>query len=271
VRKHLITAIGVLAVFLRLFFFPPQLHAQGGAQPPPQAAAPLPARAAAPWDMTGYWVALITDDWRYRMLTPPKGNVDYLPVTAEARQAANAWDPAKDEANGDQCKVYGAGGIMRLPGRLHVEWENENTLKMDIDAGTQTRRFVFGGPPQAGQPATWQGNSVARWEFPGVAGRGFFGGNPNAMPATGPRPAQLKVTTTGLRPGYVRKNGIPYGPDTVITEYFVHLVDVDRQEYLALTTMVDDPRFFQPPYIKTYEFKKQKDGQGWNPTPCSAR
>lgn len=269
-RKHLTTAMGVLSVFSGLFYFQPQLHAQGGAQTPQQAAAPLPAQTTAPWDLTGYWVSLISDDWRYRMLTPPKGNVDYIPVTAAARQAANAWDPAKDEANGEQCRGYGAGGIMRLPGRLHVVWEDNNTLKMDIDTGMQTRRFVFGGSPQAGEKASWQGYSVARWEFPGVGGRGF-GGNPNAVPATGPRPGQLKVTTTGLRPGYVRKNGIPYGPNAVITEYFVHLVDVDRQEYLALTTMLDDPQFFQAPYIKTYEFKKQNDGQGWNPTPCSAR
>jgi len=233
------------------------------------AAPPPPARVGAPWDITGYWVSLVTDDWRYRMLTPPKGNVDYLPVTAEARRAANDWDPSKDEAAGEQCKGYGAGGIMRLPGRLHIEWENDNTLKMDIDTGSQTRKFYFGSAPPVSEKASWQGTSVARWEFPGLPGRGF-GGAP-APPATGPRPGQLKVITSGLRPGYVRKNGIPYGPNTIITEYFLHLADVDKQEYLAVTTMVDDSQYFQLPYIKTYEFRKQSDGRGWNPTACSAR
>ena len=70
-------------------------------------------------------MSLVTDDWRYRMLTPPKGNVDYLPVTAEARRVADAWDPAKDEAAGEQCKAYGAVGVMRLPGRLHITWEDD--------------------------------------------------------------------------------------------------------------------------------------------------
>jgi hypothetical protein len=273
VRKILVPAI----VTLVLLHFEPLLPGQAGAQPGRgQAATALAARMAAPWDITGYWVALITDDWRYRMLTPPKGNVDYLPVTVEARRAADQWDPAKDEAAGEQCKAYGAGGIMRLPGRLHIAWEDDNTLKMDIDTGDQTRRFVFGGAQlAAAQPvadkATWQGSSVARWELPGAGGRGpggFFGA---AAAPTNAHVGQLKIVTTGLRPGYVRKNGVPYSASAVITEYIVRLVDTDGQEYLALTTMVDDPKFFQVPYIKTYEFKKQTDARGWNPTQCSAK
>src|SRR5207247_4702455 len=143
------------------------------------------------------WVALITDDWRYRMLTPPKGNVDYLPVNAEGRRITEAWDTAKDEANGEQCKAYGAGGVMRLPGRLHVTWESDNTLRIDTDAGTQTRLFHFGAAqPPAGEP-TWQGYSVAQWQY-GGGGRGPT------------RVGNLKVVTTHIRPGYLRKNGVPY-------------------------------------------------------------
>ena len=82
---------------------------------------------------------------------------------------------------------------------------------------------------------------------------------------------QLKVVTTRLRSGYPRKNGVPYSSDTTITEYLLRLVDRQGQEYLALTTIVDDPRYLQQPYIKTYEFKKQNDATGWNPTPCSAK
>jgi hypothetical protein len=73
-----------------------------------------------------------------------------------------------------------------------------------------------------------------------------------------------------MRPGYLRKNGIPYGANAALTEYFVRLVD-EGQEYLAVTTIVDDPQYLAGPYIKTYEFKKQRDAAGWNPTPCSAK
>ena len=236
---------------------------QGGQAP--NQAPPAP-RAAAPYDLTGYWVALVTDDWRYRMLTPPKGNVDYLPVTAEARRVAGTWDPDKDTADGQQCKGYGAGGIMRLPTRLHITWEDDSTLKMEFDAGTQTRRFFFDATqhPAPAEPSL-QGYSVARWEIPG-GGRGQAAARGNA-----PRFGQLRVVTTKLRPGYVRKNGVPYSAGATITENFVRLVAKGGQEYLVVTTTVDDPTNFQPPYIKTYEFKKQADATGWNPRPCLAK
>ena len=150
---------------------------------------------------------------------------------------------------------------MRLPGRLHITWEDDNTLKMDLDAGTQTRRFVFGAAPPAGEPS-WQGSSLGAMDV--SAGRAWPG---SERPQTG----QLVVTTTRMRPGYLRKNGIPYCANATLTEYFVRLVDDDGQEYLAVTTMVDDPQYLAQPYIKTYQFKKQRDATGWNPTPCSAK
>ena len=236
---------------------------RGGRGGPP---GPAPGgRAQAPYDITGYWVALVTDDWRYRMLTPPKGNADYVPVTPAARKVMDAWDPARDETAGEACRGYGAGGVMRLPGRIRISWVDDNTLKLETDAGTQTRLFRFGAAASATATAPaapdWQGTSTARWAFPPGQGRGR-----GPAPTTG----QLVVTTTGLRPGYVRKNGIPYSANAVITENFVRLAD-EGDEFLAVTTTVDDPLYFAPPYIKTYEFKKQRDASGWNPTPCSAR
>jgi hypothetical protein len=234
-------------------------HAQGGrGQGPGAAATP---RAGAPIDLTGYWVSMITDDWRYRMLTPPKGNVDTLPVTAEARRVANEWDPAKDEAAGEQCKGYGAVGVMRLPGRLHITWASDSLLQVETDAGTQTRRFQFATPAADASTTapTWQGVSSARW----VAPTNRAGG--------GARTGELRVVTTRMRPGYIRKNGVPYSGDAVLTENFVRLVDDDGTVYLALTQMVEDPLYLQQPIIRTMLFKQQRDAAGWNPTPCSAR
>jgi len=251
--------VGTCAVLLCAA--PAPIEAQRGGRGN-QAAAPPNARATAPIDLTGYWVSLVTDDWRYRMVTPPKGNVDFLPVNAAARRVAESWDPARDEATGEQCKGYGAVGVMRLPGRLQITWENDNTLRIDTDTGTQTRRFSFGAPAPTGAP-TWQGYSVAQWEFPGGArGRG-------APPQPGA--AQLKVVTTRLRPGYLRKNGIPYGANATLTEYFVRLTDDDGTGYMAVTAMVEDPEYLVQPFIRTVQFKKLPDETGWNPTPCSAR
>ena len=157
-------------------------------RPRPGSAAPS-AQASAPLDLTGQWVSLVTDDWRWRMVTPPKGDVLYLPVNDAGRKVAEQWDPAKDEAAGEACKAYGAGGIMHWPGRLRITWENDNTLKLETDTGQQTRLFNFGSPqPPAGEP-TWQGFSVGGV---GTAGR-------RARPARRRRAAGGPATRPGRR------------------------------------------------------------------------
>ena len=78
------------------------------------------ARAAAPVDLTGTWVSIVTEDWRWRMRTPPKGDYASVPMTDAARKAADAWDPARDTAAGEQCRSYGAAAIMRVPGRIRA-------------------------------------------------------------------------------------------------------------------------------------------------------
>jgi hypothetical protein len=244
------------------------VHAQRGRGGAPQGPPPTP-RAAAPIDLTGYWVSLVTDDWRWRVVTPPKGDVLYLPVNAEGRRAADAWDPAKDEAAGEQCRAYGAGGLMHLPGRLHITWQDDTTLVVEADAGTQTRVLHFGG--QAGDrhvPVTepsWQGYSAAQWENDGAAGRGR-GRAMNVKPAHG----SLHTLTTRLKPGYFRRNGVPYGANAVLTEYWTTLTD-EGVEYLVVTNILEDPQYLAQPYVRTVQFKKQADNKGWHPTACENR
>ena len=228
-------------------------------------APPANARAAAPIDLTGYWVSMLTEDWRWRVVTPPKGDVLYLPVNPEGRKLAEAWDPAKDEAAGEQCKAYGAGGVMRLPGRLHITWESDQILKLDTDAGSQTRRFYFGQAPTATEP-TWQGRSTAVWHFYGPSrGRG------RAAATAGPRRGELRVVTRDLRPGYLRRNGVPYSENTVISEHFATIREDNGDQYLIVTTILEDPKYLNAPYVRSYQFKKQADATGWNPTPCGAK
>src|SRR5881394_1656619 len=110
-------------------------------------------RQGAAIDLTGYWVSVLSEDWEFRMVTPNKGIFDTLPINAEGRRVGNTWDPAKDEAAGEQCRAYGAANIMRMPTRLHITWENDTTLHIDTDAGTQTRLFHFGAVPASiGEP-----------------------------------------------------------------------------------------------------------------------
>src|SRR3984893_4705579 len=167
--KPLRNSATVLAIFAVAALFVTQALGQGRGGG--QAGPPPSPRDAAPMDLTGYWVSIVTEDWRYRMVTPAKGDYASVPLNPEGRKVADTWDPAKDEASSNQCKSYGAAAIMRVPGRLHITWEDDHTMKIETDAGAQTRMLHFGaGQPSAGEPA-WQGFSAAIWDVP-PAGRG---------------------------------------------------------------------------------------------------
>ena len=86
--------------------------AQPGA--PNRPAAPQKsARESAQVDLTGYWVALVTEDWLWRMRTPARGDATSVPLNPEGRRVAGTWDPERDDANGEQCRPFGAAGLMR--------------------------------------------------------------------------------------------------------------------------------------------------------------
>jgi hypothetical protein len=258
-----------------------QQRGQRGAAPPPTA------KAMAPIDLTGYWTAVISEDWHTRMLTAVKNDMgsgtfpiqaggrgagqSNIPWNAEGRRVVAAWDPAKDDAEGNQCKAYGAAGIMRQPTRLHITWQDDNTLKVDTDYGTQTRLFRF-APQQAQQmdtPATtrpaapageptWQGNSAAEWQV--------FGGRGNW-----PKGGNLKVVTTNMKAGYYWKNGMPYSSNAVMTEHFRVHKEQDNSEWIVFSAEVNDPTYLNQPYVVTYHFKKLPNGNDWSPTPCGAK
>ncbi len=222
---------------------------RGGAPAPPQTP-----KAAAPIDLTGYWVSIVDEDWRYRMVTPTKGDYQGVPLTPEARKVADTWDPAKEEASGELCKSYGAPAILRVPGRLHITWQDDQTLKMDTDAGKQTRLFHFGAwKPAAGAPHTIQGDSHAQWEG---GGRGATDGS-------------LKVETTNLKAGFLRKNGVPYSDNAALTEYYEIVTQPDGSPLLVVTISTTDPMYLRQPFVISSHFKKEANDAKWKPSDCS--
>jgi hypothetical protein len=216
----------------------------------PRGSAASAARDRAPIDLTGYWVSYVTENWRYRMVTPAKGEYRRIPSSRAALPLISAWDPAADERAGNQCRSYGAGGIMSVPGRLHITWQDADTLRLETDAGTQTRLFHF-APRTTSSPRTWQGESAATWES--AAGGG-----------------SLRVVTSNLRAGYLRKNGVPYGERATVTEHFDVAPLAGNGKLLLVTTIVEDPEYLTGPYVVSPHFKKEPDGSKWDPTPCSS-
>ena len=252
-RTGLVAATVALSVSLT-----PGLLAQRG-QGAPAGPPPTP-QAAAPIDVSGYWVSIVSEDWRWRMVTPPKGDVASVPLNAEGTKIANSWDPATDGS----CLAYGAAGLMRIPTRLHITWENERTLKIETDAGQQTRLLYFGEPAASGA-GTLQGVSRAEWIRSGGAFDAFL------ERGTGPAPqrwGQLRVTTRNMKAGWLRRNGVPYSENAVITENFIRISPPGAGDWFVVSTTVDDPKYLAQPFVTSSNFKKEADGSKWAPAPC---
>ena len=237
----------------------------GSAQTPAAAKpATLSPKDAALIDVTGYWVAIVNEDWRWRMMTPGKGDYASVPLNAEGKRVAGLWDPVKDEREGNNCKAYGAGNIMRIPARFHISWADDNTMKMDVDAGMQTRLFHFDGAKSPAGAPQLQGYSVAKWEKQvqrtGAASMGFNGPTPG-------KGGTLHVETTHLRAGYLRKNGVPYSENATLTEYYDRF-ERNGETYLIVTSVVIDPQYLSDKFIVSSQYRLEKDGSKWNPTPC---
>jgi len=203
----------------------------------------------AAFDPSGYWVAYITEDWRFRMIGPAKGDYARINLNAAGRKVADSWNPDADMASGNQCKAFGAAAIMRVPSRFHITWQDDNTLKVESDAGTQTRIFHFNPTGEPPAEKTWQGYSVASWDL-----------------------GALKVVTTNMKAGYLRFNGVPYSENATVTEYFdLSPYPGAAGQMLIDTVVVNDPTYLTRRYVVSSHYNKEKDGSKWNPTPCTAK
>ena len=254
------------------------------ASQPPRPAAAQTGRIGAPVDLTGVWVSVVTEDWEYRMRTPPKGDIGTgvgmppgfgaIPLNPAGMAAANAWDPSTD----GQCEAYGVGGIMRMPGRLKISWQDDLTLKIETDAGVQTRLLHFLPPAGGPGPAvavdkgsrTLQGYSVAEWQR-GVGFDAFGLGLTPERGAGPPRWGSLKVETTNMQPAWLRRNGVPYSDKATITEHFARFAHPEAGDWFVVTTVVEDPTYLTQTFITSSNFRKEANDSKWDPKPCRSR
>ena len=253
-RVSLSVAVGLVLVFS--LPYPSHVEAQPGQSGEPTRSP----RAVAPIDLTGDWVSIVSEDWRFRMSLAQKGDWDIIPLNTEGQRVAESVDLARDESAGDRCKAYGGAGIMRVPGRFRIGWEDDRTLRIDTDSGMQTRLFHFDEPGSPAPDPTLQGHSMARWEA--VTPRGDAGGR--VSPG-----GELRVVTRDMRPGYYFKHGVPYSGNAVLTEYFSRVTEANGDAYIFVTSIVDDPAYLREEFVRTLIFKREPDGSRWNPVPCS--
>ena len=230
-------------------------------QVPSPAPASGPARAAAPVDVTGNWVSIVNEDWRWRMVTPPRGDFPGIPLSPAGVEAAMAWDPDTDGS----CLAYGAAGLLRMPTRLRISWDDDDTLRLETDNGAQTRLLHFGAAEGSGAPSL-QGHSVAGWRFTLPASNPFGIAAPGAPPAA--PGGGLDVETTNLEAAWLRRNGVPYSAETIMTEHFDRFPGPDGSDWLIVTTIVRDPVYLAGPFITSSQFRLEADGSNWSPAPC---
>jgi hypothetical protein len=265
-KRHVFGTFGLFLVSLLLASPSP---AQRGGGPGGFGGPAQSAQASAQVDLTGYWVALVTEDWLWRMITAPKGDATSVPLSFQGQQTATQWDSERDAANGEACRPYGAAGLMRMPLRLHITWEDDNTLKIETDAGQQTRLLHFGGTATPQTEPSWQGFTAAEWTIPTGGGfdiRAAISGR-EAAGSSGPPLGSVKAVTTNLRPGYLRKNGLPYSENAELTEYFSRVSGYGN-DYLTVLSIVDDPTYLNSEFVTSSHFKREPDDATWNPSPC---
>ncbi len=132
------------------------------------------------------------------MVTPPKGDYISIPLSDEGRRVAFQWDPQTDGS----CKAYGAAGLMRMPTRLNISWQGDDVLKVESDAGQQTRLLQFAPKATAGRDGRCRASRSPNGSRSASRVAGRAGGPPP--------PRALKVVTTNLLEGWLRRNGVPY-------------------------------------------------------------
>lgn len=218
------------------------------------------ARGTAPVDLTGTWVSIVTEDWVERMCPdcPPSGT----PQSARGGRGGRGGPAAgaAGAAPADPCRAYGAGGSMRMPGRLNISWADDNTMKVDMDQGTQTRLFHFGAAAPPTTEKTLQGYSTATWDTGGGGGRG---GGRGAAPTT--RWGSLNVTTTGMKSGYLLSNRSTYSENATMTEYFIRSSEFG-EDHITVVAIITDPGGRNVTTSST--FKKEPDNSKFSPTGC---
>lgn len=229
------------------------------AQTSPPATAPLSAKQSAPIDLTGQWVSIVNEDWRWRMLTPRKGDYSSVPLNDEGRRVADTWTPAAEGS----CKAYGTGGLMRMPLRVRIDWQGDNVLRLETDSGRQVRELYFSEAPPMNE-RTLGGHSTAQWRRALASGDGWGFGTAGQPPAGG----SLHVVTTHLEAGWLRRNGVPYSENAQVTEYYDRFRSPDDSEWFVVTTIVDDPQYLREPYVTSSHFRRERNSSTWNPSDC---
>lgn len=202
-------------------------------------------------DLVGEWAPQFHEDQPERVGGPPVGDYAGLPINDAARFMADAWEASILSVPEHQCKPHPADYSPRGPANLRISKEVDTASQETIAYHTHIswqapeRTIWMDGRPHPDElaPHTWQGFSTGEWI-----------GGPNSQ--------VLKVVTTHLKKGWIRRNGVPRSDQAELTEYFYR-----HGNFLTWTSIVNDPLYLTEPMIRTSDFMVNP-GQQIAPYPC---
>jgi glyoxylase-like metal-dependent hydrolase (beta-lactamase superfamily II) len=211
------------------------------------AAALVSVPLSAQYDLTGEWGARYHEDYSERIPGPELGDYLGLPITDAARLRADSWDASIATLPEWQCRPHPADYGSRGPADLRI-WKDVDTQTQQVIAyhthvqwQAQERTIWMDGRPHPSEDAahTWQGFSTGKWN-----------GN------------ELTVTTTHLKEGYIRRNGVPRSDRATLVEHWIR-----HGDFLTLVSIIIDPVYLTEPFIRTTNWVLTPQ-QAIDPYPC---
>ena len=206
-------------------------------------------RASAQIQLSGVWNPMRShEDDQDRGPGPDLGDYTGLPINDAARLFAESWDASRLTLQEHQCRVHVAPYIFHGPLRLRI-WEEKDpetqqviAIKNYISTYEQTRTIWMDGRPHpsAYAPHTFMGFSTGVWEGD-----------------------TLTVTTTHLKQGWLRRNGVPESDQTTVVEHFIR-----HGQYFTHIAIITDPVYLAEPMIRSTDFQYVVDDNGPWLWPC---
>jgi hypothetical protein len=204
-------------------------------------AAALARPALAQVELSGQWKQKEFEDRPERGPGPHIGDYTGMPINEEDRVRGDTWDAEKWVMVEHQCQPHPADYAPRGPASLRI-WPEVDRLTQGVRAWHFTTAWMLphrviymdGRPhPPDYAPHTWQGFSTGEWE--GDA---------------------LKITTTHLKEGWVRRNGLARSEKGTMIEYLVR-----HDRFLTMVTIVEDPLYLTEPFIRTSDWIESKSNE----------
>lgn len=201
---------------------------------------------AAQIDFSGEWAPRMYEDQPERVPGPELGDYLGIPINDAARMRAETWDASIQTLPEWQCRPHSADYIWRGPSNLRI-WKEVDPVSREITAfhaewlrSVDRAIFLDGRPhPPEGALHTWAGYSTAKWD-------GDI----------------LTITTTHLKEGYLRRNGLPRSDQATLTEHWIR-----NGDFLTVVTIVHDPVYLTEPFIRTTDYELNLHQQ-IPPYPC---